>query len=98
MSARAIGRDRWERSRRHPRDTGGARAGRGGFSQGSRSCERILKQTSRHRDTEALRTEKKGPYLCASVSLWSMQSMFSHLLASWATSFARFAGWRYDCL
>jgi hypothetical protein len=38
-----------------------------------------MNQTSHHRDTEALRTEKKGPFLCASVSLWLMQSIFSHL-------------------
>jgi hypothetical protein len=42
------------------------------IAHGVRSCERIMKQTSHHRDTEALRTEKKGPYLCASVSLWLM--------------------------
>jgi hypothetical protein len=49
-----------------------------------RSCERIMKQTSHHRDTEALRNEKKGPYLCASVSLWFMQSISSQLLTRWA--------------
>lgn len=35
-----------------------------------RRCEEIIKQTFHHRDTEALRIEKKGPFLCASVSLW----------------------------
>jgi hypothetical protein len=35
-----------------------------------------MKQTSHHGDTEALRTEKKGPFLCVSVSLWLMQSIF----------------------
>ena len=30
-------------------------------SPGQRSCERIMKQTSHHRDTEALRTERKEP-------------------------------------
>ena len=39
-----------------------------------------MKQTSHHRDTEAPRTEKKEPFLCASVSLWLMQSIFSQLL------------------
>ena len=31
--------------------------------------------------TEALRTEKKGPFLCASMSPWLMQSNFSRLLS-----------------
>jgi hypothetical protein len=41
-----------------------------------------MKQTSHHRDTEAPRTEKKEPFLCASVSLWLMQSIFSQPIMS----------------
>ena len=42
-----------------------------------------MEQTSNHRDTEAQRTEKKGAFLCASVSLWLMQSIFSQLCQPW---------------
>jgi hypothetical protein len=51
-----------------------------------------MKQTSHHRDTEALRTEKKMPFLCASVSLWLMQSVFSRVLSPWATRCRPFRG------
>jgi hypothetical protein len=49
------------------------------WAHGVKMCEGIMKQTSHHRDIEAPRTEKKGPFLCASASLWLMQSIFSPL-------------------
>jgi len=53
-----------------------------------------MKQTSHHRDTEALRTEKKGTFLCASVSLWLMQSIF-HAFFVMSANHAESRAWPY---
>jgi hypothetical protein len=54
-------------------------SGRNVLAHSARKSERIMKQTSHRRDTEVLRTQTKRPFLCASMSLWLMQSIFSQL-------------------